>query len=309
MRNVILLAGLWSLAIGPAVAVAEPVVLPPLNAERAMGYLEQICRLGTRISGSEGMTRQQDLLREHFTKLNGKVFEQPFDVPHPLTGRPVRMTNLIVTWNESATRRVMFCTHYDTRPFPDRDRRDPQGIFLGANDGGSGVALFMELAHHMDKIKPVDWGIDFVFFDGEELVYRDQDKYFHGSEYFAKAYKAQPPQFRYDHGVLLDMVGGKKMKIYMEKNSVKYAPTQTRALFATAKELGLREFIGTTKHEVNDDHIPLNTIAGIPTCDLIDFDYPHWHTTRDIPENCSGESLVKVGQVLLTWVQQLPAPR
>jgi glutaminyl-peptide cyclotransferase len=70
--------------------------------------------------------------------------------------------------------------------------------------------------------------------------------------------------------------------------------------------MGVREFIPRVKHEVRDDHLPLNLIARIPTCDVIDFDYSAWHTTKDLPSACSGESLATVGNVLLQWLTEVP---
>lgn len=281
-----------------------------MDSKRAFDYLSQVCKLGPRISGSAAMEKQQSLIAEHFDKHGAKVQFQSFDAAHPLTREPVRMANIIVSWQPDAKERVLLACHYDTRPHADRDP-NPQfaarGTFLGANDGASGVALFMEMAHQMKSIEP-KYGVDFVFFDGEELVYGENDPYFLGSEHFAKTYRDKPPAHRYICGVLVDMVGGKNLKVYFETNSLKFAPDLTRSIWASAKQLGVSEFIPREKHEVRDDHLPLNETARIPTCDLIDFDYRHWHTTQDIPANCSGESLAKVGRVLLTWLQSVPAP-
>ncbi len=288
----------------------EPVAAKPvvnLDPQRAFGYLEDICKLGPRPSDSKGMTKQQELLDTHFTKLGAQVSWQEFDTPHPKNGGPVRMKNLIVSWHPQAKKRVLLCCHYDTRPFPDRDKLNPGGIFLGANDGASGVALYMEMAHSIPKLETT-FGVDVVFFDGEEFIFqRDGGKYFLGSEYFSQQYRDRPPSHRYVCGVLVDMIGDKKLAIRREPNSLKYAPTVNRSLFETARKLGVTEFVPLPmKQEINDDHISLNEIARIPTVDLIDFDYPAWHTTKDTPSQCSGESLVKVGRVLLEWLQHVP---
>ncbi|MEX0703043.1 MAG: M28 family peptidase [Planctomycetales bacterium] len=281
-------------------AEADPA--PKLDAARAFGYLTQVCRIGPRISGTDGMTEQQRLIQKHFSDHGAKVRYQSFDAPHPLTGRAVRLDNMIVAWNPEAKKRVLLACHYDTRPYPDQDRRNPRGRFIGANDGGSGVALFMELAHHMPQLDS-PYGVDFVFFDAEELVYRDGDKYFLGSEHFAKDYKENPPGHEYVCGVVVDMVADKRLDLYFEQNSLKHAPRVTRSIWKTAARLNVAEFIPREKHAVNDDHVPLNEIAGIPTCDIIDFDYPYWHTMQDVPARCSGESLAKVGRVLLEWLR------
>ena len=276
-----------------------------LNAGRAYGYLLKVCRLGPRVSGSEGMAAEQKLISAHFVKLGASVRFQSFDIRHPTTARAVRMNNIIVSWNPRAKQRILIGCHYDTRPFPDRDRSNPRGRFLGANDGASGVALLMEMGHVMKRLK-IAYGVDFVFFDGEELVYGNVGKYFHGSEYFARNYRAHPPGHRYVYGVLVDMVADKDLNLPMEKNSLKYAPRLTRSIWATARRLKVKEFSASVKHELLDDHLPLNRIAKIPTCDIIDFDYPYWHTTEDTPRKCSGKSLVTVGRVLTAWLEELP---
>ena len=159
---------------------------PKFDAKRSFEYLTSVCRLKSRISGSPGMAAQQKLILEHFKELKAKVQFQSFDAPHPITGNPVRMNNMIVSWNPEAKKRILLACHYDTRPFPDRDRNQPQGLFIGANDGGSGVAFLMELGNVMSSLKVSHgYGVDFVFFDGEELVYRQNDPYFLGSKYFA----------------------------------------------------------------------------------------------------------------------------
>jgi hypothetical protein len=283
----------------------------PFNAERAFGYLEQICAIGPRIAGTDGMLQQQRLLEKHFVDLGAQVFFQEFDTSHPETGAPVRMRNLIVSWHPERQERVLICCHYDTRPRPDRE---PQAInrdkpFIGANDGGSGVALLMELGHHMRSFEPT-LGVDFVCFDGEELVYdnaRDQERYFMGSNYFSEQYRDRPPAFRYRCGVLLDMVGSKDFKAYYEANSLRFAPDLTHSLWAAARRMEVKEFIARREYEVRDDHLPLNQIARIPTCDVIDFKFPYWHLRNDIPAVCSGESLEKVARVLVEWLQTVPA--
>lgn len=277
----------------------------PFDAERAYGYLVKICRIGSRTSGSTGMSEQLKLVSEHFQKLGAEVKFQSFDAPHPLTGDPVRMHNILVAWQPQAKERVLIACHYDTRPFPDMDRTNPRGPFVGANDGASGVALFMEMGNHMAKIKPT-LGVDFILFDGEELVYDRTGKYFLGSEHFAKQYRDHPPAHTYRYGIVVDMIGDKNLRIAQEKNSVKLAPEPTKSLWAAAKALDVKEFVPKVEYEVQDDHLPLNDVAKIPTCDVIDFDYPYWHTTQDVPQNCDGKSLAKVARVLTYWIQNVP---
>jgi hypothetical protein len=295
-------------------AAAQPAndeALPKIDSDRAFGYLKKICEFGPRISGSQAMEKQQQLIAEHFTKLKAQVRFQSFDAPHPQSRKPVRMNNIIVSWDPAAKERVLLACHYDTRPLADRDPNPElirEGTFLGANDGASGVALLMELGHHLREIKST-YGVDLIFFDGEELVYNNiRDPFFLGSEYFSKENRDTPPKYKYVCGVLVDMIGGKRLQLHQEINSLEYAPEVTQSVWKMAKKLNVKEFVARPKHEVSDDHVSLNEIAGIPTCDIIDFDYPHWHTTRDVPASCSGESLAKVGRVLLAWLEEVPAP-
>jgi hypothetical protein len=280
----------------------------PLDGHRAFNYLEQICALGPRKSGSTGMQKQQALAQAHFEKLGGKVSYQRFLANNPLGGDKVPMANLIVTWHPERKERILLGAHYDTRPLPDLDL-DPtkrrNGIFIGANDGASGVALLMELAHLMPKLEGSS-GVDFVLFDGEELVYIEKrDPYCLGSSWFAKQYAEKPPEHRYRWGVVLDMVGDADLQVYQEKFSITWRDSRpmVKDIWATAGRLGVKEFIPRVGYEVNDDHVPLRNIGKIPTCDIIDFVYPAWHTTHDTPQRCAGSSLAKVGWVVYEWLK------
>ncbi|WP_442512117.1 M28 family peptidase [Novipirellula sp. SH528] len=280
------------------------------DANRAFGYLVELCDIGPRPSGSAGMQKQQELLTRFFRKAGAEVSMQTFDIRHPETGENVSLGNLIASWNADQPKRFLFCAHYDTRPFPDRDENNPKGVFIGANDGASGTAALMELANQM-KTLPADIGVDMVLFDGEEFVFEQgRDDYFLGSTFFAKKYAAAPPQHPYQAGILLDMVGDKNLQIYYENNSLKHARSLARSVWDVAGRLGVRAFVPRSRHTLEDDHLSLNEIAKIPTIDIIDFDYPrpgygvksYWHTEKDVPENCSGESLAAVVWVVHQWL-------
>jgi len=283
----------------------------PVDGRQAYEYLKQICAFGRRPSGSDGMKKQQQLLTKHFQQLKAKVYFQQFDIRHPENGSRVTLSNMIVEWKPERKERILLCAHYDTRPYPDQDRRKPRGTFIGANDGASGVALLMELGRHMREIDG-QYGVDFVLFDAEEFIFdKDRDKYFLGSEYFAQQYARNPPTHRYRAGVLLDMVGDKHLDFYQEQNSVYHARSIVNGIWNTANRLGVREFIRRRGYEIKDDHLALNNIARIPTCDIIDFDYPrpraasYWHTEADTPDKCSALSLAKVGWVVLEWLKSV----
>lgn len=282
------------------------------DGKAAYEILTAICEIGPRVSGTPGMKKQQKFIKNHFQSLNAEVSEQVFTVRHPEKGSQVQMTNLIAQFHPERRKRLLLCCHYDTRPFADRDPVNPQGIFIGANDGASGVGLLCELARHVKEM-PGKYGIDFVFFDGEEFVYvYRRDPMFLGSTYFSQQYAARRYKGKLNYGILVDMIGDKELEIHYEGNSLQMASRLTRSIWSVANEIGVQEFKTTERHKIRDDHLPLNSIARIPTCDIIDFDYPrfgtenkYWHTQQDIPENCSAESLDKVGRVLLEWLRQM----
>ncbi len=294
--------------------VAPPKPTNPLDAQRAYGYLLEICAIGPRPSGSPGMEKQQAFLEEYFRKLGGKVSLQRFRAEHPKGGE-VAMANILVEWHPERKERILLCAHYDTRPHADRDI-DPakrrEGAFIGANDGASGVAVLMELAHLMPKLEgPL--GVDFLLVDGEELVYTEgQDPYFLGSIWFARQYAKNPPSHKYRWGVVLDMVGDANLSIYQERHSATWSETRplVKSIWGTAARLGVKEFIPRVGYVVQDDHVPLRNTAKIPTIDLIDFADAggttppgYWHTTQDTPQRCSGSSLAKVGWVVYEWLK------
>jgi hypothetical protein len=300
-----------------AVALLVAVVWPAMgraeepsafSGPRAFAHLETIAGLGPRPSGSPAMVKQRALLAAHFRAAGGTVRGQAFQIRDPRSGALVHMENLIVEWHPDRRDRVLLGAHYDTRPFPDRDPVDPKGTFIGANDGASGVALLMELARAMPTL-PGPVGVDFVLFDAEEYVVAPRDPYFLGSTFFARQYAAgqqtgsQP--YRYRCGVIVDMVADRDLEIWQEQQSITWPDTSpvVDSIWAVAARRNVRQFVPRPKYSVQDDHVPLRMIAKIPTCDIIDFDYPHWHTAQDTPRQCSAESLEVVGGVVLEWLR------
>jgi glutaminyl-peptide cyclotransferase len=294
-------------AVAPLACAADPEA--SFSGDRAMAHLEAICELGPRPSGSAAMDRQRALLAKHFRAAGATVTGQAFQIRDRRTGKPVHLENLVVSWHPDRSDRVLLAAHYDTRPFPDSDPVDPQGVFLGANDGASGVAVLMELAAAMPGL-PGPVGVDFVLFDAEEYIFAPRDPYFLGSTYFARQYAADQKAGRLQHayrcGVLLDMVADRDLEIWQEQHSVDWPDTRpvVDSIWDVARRLGVRQFVPRPKHAVQDDHLPLRMIGGIPTCDVIDFDYPAWHTTADVPAACSAESLDAVGRVMLAWLRE-----
>ena len=317
-RKMLLLAGMAAIAIGlaagawvyfgnpgandaPAVSTLKLSDIP-FDGAQAYKYLKDLCAIGPRRSGSPGMIAQQKLLIDHFRKLGGQVEVQRFRIRHPLNASLVPMTNIMVRWNPKAADRILLCAHYDTLPYPLMDPVDPQGTFVGANDNASGVAILMQLAHDMPKLKS-KYGVDFLMLDGEEFIFDQDGRFFLGSEYFARDYAKKRPHYR--AAVLLDMVGATNLRIPYDRSSFEWKDTRpiVEEIWATAARLGVREFVTRPMTDVNDDHIMLHEIGHIPCIDMIDFAYPPWHTRGDTPDKCSPLSLAKVGWVIREWLK------
>jgi glutaminyl-peptide cyclotransferase len=281
---------------------AEGEVKPAkFDGDRALKYLKQLCDIGPRISGTDGMKKQQALVEKHFKDLGATVTRQEFKVRQRSRKADTEMVNLVVSFHPDRARRVLICSHYDTRPIADQEPNQANWNrpFVSANDGTSGVAFLMELGHHVKDLK-TDFGIDFVLFDGEEYVFETNmlgggDKYFFGSEHFAEEYAKSRAKrkHRYEAGILLDLFAGKDAQLKVELYSLELAPKLVEQLWGVAKAEGAKSFKFERGYEVQDDHLALNR-AGIPTVDVIDFDYPHWHKLSDTPDKVSGEQMAEV---------------
>lgn len=196
---------------------------------------------------------------------------------------------------------IVLGAHYDSRFVADQDP-DParrQEPVLGANDGASGVAVLLELA----RVLPPDLEkqVWLVFFDAEDNGNYPGWDWILGSRLFVQALTSNRLNPEIPSAVVIvDMVGDADLQIYQEENS---DPALTAEIWAVAAELGHHQFVPEYKYRIIDDHLPFLQ-AGIPAVDLIDFDYPFWHTTADTPEHVSAESLRVVGETLLTWLRR-----
>lgn len=276
------------------------------DGDRALAHLTTICDLGPRISGTEAMAKQQELIQKHFEKHGATVTLQKFEGKQPSREKAAPMANMIVTWHPDKKNRVILSGHYDTRPIADQETnvRDWTKPFASANDGASTVAFFMEMATLMKDLK-TEVGVDFVIFDGEEYMYdRNRDKFFLGSDYFAAQYLKAKDGPKYKAAINLDLFAGKGAVFPVEQNSALRAGPLVEDVWKTAEGLGVKAFKFEYGSEVLDDHIALNR-AGIPAIDIIDFDYPHWHRLSDTPDKCSAESMATVAKVLMAWMQKV----
>lgn len=267
-----------------------------------MEHLTAQTDLGPRPPGSKALADLRRMITELARAHGLRAVTLCFDAVDPQTGDPVEICNIVVQAGPEGGERLWLGAHYDTRPVSDQDP-DPERRavpIIGANDGASGVAVLMHLMEIMGD-KPPTEGVDLLFFDGEDSgVSGDPRSFCLGSARLAATWQdfGNPLATGTPSGlIVLDMVGRKGLAIRQEAYSLGSSPEWTLAVFARADELGLTAFIPERGTPVFDDHIPFIE-AGIPAVDLIDFDFPEWHTTADLPEACSPESLEQVGRLV-----------
>jgi Zn-dependent M28 family amino/carboxypeptidase len=198
----------------------------------------------------------------------------------------------IIAFRSSSASRIIVGAHYDSRLLADQDtgpgRNQP---VPGANDGASGVSILLELAR---TLPAGSVPVSLVFFDAEDNGGLDNRQWIMGSLAFVKSLTEKP-----EAAVIVDMVGDANLNIYEERNS---DPKLTAEIWAQAAALGLAKyFIATPKYDMIDDHSPFLQ-AGIPAVDIIDFDYPYWHTSADTLDKVSAQSLQAVGETLWAWL-------
>lgn len=293
------------------------------QGERAMKYLKQVCDLGPRISSTKQHTLMVNMLDKHFSLFGAKVTKQRFDYKQRSQKEKTPMVNLMASWNPEKRARLLICTHYDTRPaaHEEQNRRDWGKPFIGANDGGSGVAWMMEMAHHMRDLK-TSFGIDFVCFDGEEYIFDNRqsdmggDLYFAGSEHFAREYVASARRSNaepyYEAAVLLDMIAGRNPRFLYEGYSWANSSPVLKEVWGIANQQKCSTFVNELGHQVLDDHLALIRVAGIQAIDIVPcgnqnddrfLTYPFWHKLDDTPSNCDPEGMIQVSKVLSIWMQ------
>lgn len=259
--------------------------------------LERQCAFGPRVPGTAPHDSCFAWLVARFRELAPVVETDTFTYDSPDMGREVKLMNLVARFRPKAKERILFGAHWDSRPWSDKDpdpakRKNP---VLGANDGASGVAVLLEVARVLKKTgTPI--GVDLVLFDGEDLgTEKDPDGWFRGSTRYVQRMGDDRPIFV----IVIDMVGKKDLALQWEINSRNQASNVVEMVWGEARELGIKTFKSAPGPQVYDDHIPFLN-ASIPAIDLIDFDFPEWHTTHDVPSVCSSESLEAVGTVLVS---------
>jgi glutaminyl-peptide cyclotransferase len=270
---------------------------PTFNGEGALEYARTQVNFGPRIPGTDGATRAGDwIVREMQARADTVIVQTWTHVT--AQGVTLPMRNIFARFRPELTERVLYVTHWDTRPVSDaaEDAGDRKLPVPGANDGASGVGLFVALADALKK-SPPSVGVDLLFVDGEDYGKfgpPDVDVLM-GSTYFAQ--HPPTPGYKPMFGVLWDMIGDSDLRIYQEMNSVAQAPEVVQRVWSKAEELGHGDvFIPEQRYPVTDDHLPLLR-AGMRVIDVIDLDYASHHKPTDTMDKISAKSLSIVGEV------------
>lgn len=285
---------------------------PDFNADSAYIYLQEQCDFGPRTMNSTAHDKCEKWIIQKFEQYGCKVTTQKATL-NGYDGTPLRSTNIMASYNPEATTRIMFCAHWDCRPWADNDPDSTNWHkpIVAANDAASGVGVMIELARIL-KGSGLELGVDFVCFDAEDYGTPQWfegedpgDTWALGAQYFASNL---PEGYAPRYGILLDMVGGVGAKFYREGMSMQYAPAIVKKVWNAARQVGYGSYFPKADGGmITDDHIPVNQTANIPCIDVIPY-YPDcaqssfgptWHTIADNMDNIDKNTLKAVGQTMV----------
>jgi hypothetical protein len=273
---------------------AEAKIWEQFSGEKALVHVQRLVDLGPHPAGSDAIEKARDYIEAQLRQSGWQVTRQAFSDNTP-RGK-IHFVNLIARFGgeaNSTSPSLLLCSHYDTKLF-DTIR------FVGANDGGSSTGMLLEMARVLGQHPSLARKVELAFFDGEEAYENfSATDGLYGSRYFARQLQSEGAK-RFRGGILFDMVGDRSLGITLPPNS---PPAMAHDIFAAAEALKLRKYFSYFDRDLIDDHTPLNGI-GIPTIDLIDFDYPSWHTADDTIDKISAQSLQTVGSVALYYLAE-----
>jgi Zn-dependent M28 family amino/carboxypeptidase len=286
-------------------ALGGCAAIPAPDGARAHARVVHQVDAGPRIPGTPGHAAIAEWIGSEITRLGGRLERDAFT--DTTLGHPMALVNLIGHFGPAhPARRIVLAAHWDSRPWSDEDpdmalRARPMP---GANDGGSGVAVLLEVAEMLHQKAP-RIGVDLVFFDGEDQGRATEPQEFClGARRYASLWQQAGPD-RPVAAFLFDMVGDRDLNIAPEVQSTQRASNLVELVLDGARATGARHFTRDPGHALTDDHIPLLD-AGLPAVDIIDFDYHAWHTSKDLPDQVSPESLAEVSKVAGWLVYQSP---
>ena len=256
----------------------------PFNGDRAFADLEKLVGFGPRPAGSEALAKSRDYIVEELRKAGLRPQLDEFTAQTPRG--PRRMTNIRAVRAGARPDVIALAGHYDTKLF--------DFVFVGASDGGSSAAWLLEMARVTADLR-LENTLELIFFDGEEAVleWTDTDSVY-GSRYDVDRRVRARSLDQLRALILVDMIGDKNLNISRESESTDWLKT---ILWNTAHGLGYTSEFLNTSLAISDDHVPYLR-AGVSAVDIIDFDYPYWHTAADTLDKTSARSLQVVGDVV-----------
>jgi Zn-dependent M28 family amino/carboxypeptidase len=297
VRAVTVLLFTAACAAVPQAQSPQPKAQGPVafDSSRAYEHLRQIVGVGPRPAGSPGIARTREYIIEQLKAIGVPVTQQAFVAKTPIGEIP--MVNLIATIPGARKERIAITGHYDTKLFHD-------ARFVGANDGGSSAAFLVELARVL-KPRANAFTIELIFFDGEEATLRDWGGTDHtyGSQYYVDSARKARTLSTLKALVLVDMIGDRSPRFMREANST---PWLTDIVWSTAQKLGHGSIFVKASTPIEDDHVPFLS-AGVPATDIIDLDYPAWHTPADTLDQTSARTMQVVGDVVVASLAPIEA--
>lgn len=298
--------------------VVEPAaIVPVFDGDSAYNFVAAQVAFGPRVPNSAAHRKCGEYLVELLRAYGADVVTQDVDLK-AYTGDVLKARNIIAQFQPEKKERIMLFAHWDSRPWADSDpdKANHYKPILGANDGGSGVGVLLEVARHLSQV-PTKLGIDIILFDAEDygIHENDREKYRSvnhswalGSQHWAMNPHKKNYEARY--GILLDIVGAKGSKFYQESYSLHFAPNVVSKVWEWAHKIGYKDyFVPEESGAIIDDHYYVNSIYGIPCIDIINCDPespngfgPYHHTVKDDMDWIDADVLKAVGQTVLTVI-------
>lgn len=297
----------------------QPVSVPKFERDSAYAFVAQQVAFGPRVPNTDAHQRCAQWLSGKLRGYGLSVIEQPFKVK-AYTGKMLSCVNIMAQYKPEATKRILIAAHWDSRHIADSPLNvaDSDKPILGADDGGSGVGILLEIARQL-QANPADVGVDLLLFDAEDHgddseVNPAPETWCLGSQHWSR--NLVPGGYRPKYGILLDMVGAKGARFTKDGVSMAYAPEVMDKVWKLAQGLGYAHFVDEKTSALTDDHYFVNTIAHIPMIDIIGKPAnsqtgfgDHWHTHNDDMDVIDVRMLRSVGQTLLEVVYREAAGR
>ena len=298
--------------------VVEPaVVVPIFDADSAYSFIETQVNFGPRVPSTTSHRQCGDYLISKFEGYGATVVTQDMEL-RAYNGDLLKARNIIAQFNPEKDNRIMLCAHWDTRPWADTDpdAANHYKPLPGANDGGSGVGVLLEIARHIGTL-PTNSGVDIILFDAEDYGLHENDshlwkKHRHSWALGSQFWSINPhvPGYNARYGILLDIVGAPNSRFLYEGYSTRFAEDVVYKVWQHADKLGYKNyFVQEDGGFITDDHYYVNSILGVPCIDIINCDPespngfgPYHHTMKDDMQWIDKATLKAVGQTVLTVI-------